>query len=88
MDILLYIGIVGLTIFLANVILMIVRTIRFAFHRRTLECFFPLVILFYAVVANITYSLFFELETFVWILMVASLFLATRPDSERQSPMP
>jgi len=81
MDILLYIGIVGLTIFLANVILMIVRSIRFAFHRRTLECFFPLVILFYAVVANITYSLFFELETFVWILMVASLFLATRPDS-------
>jgi exopolysaccharide production protein ExoQ len=75
-DILLHVGIVGLAIFLVNFILMYVATIKLAFRRRTLEDFFPLVVMVYALAANISFSLFLEVEAFIWLLMVAGWFAA------------
>ena len=79
-DILLHVGIIGLGVFLVNFLLMYVKTIKFAFRRPALEFFFPLIVMIYALVANISFSLFLEVDAFVWLLMVACLFLAERRD--------
>jgi exopolysaccharide production protein ExoQ len=79
-DILLHVGIIGLGVFIVNFILMYVKTIKLAFRRRTMEHFFPLAIMIFALVANISFSLFLEVGAFVWLLMVAGLFLAVRRD--------
>jgi exopolysaccharide production protein ExoQ len=79
-DILLHVGILGLGVFVVNCILMVVKTIKFVFRRRTLECFFPLIVMIGVLVANISFSLFLEVDAFVWLLMVACLFLAERRD--------
>jgi exopolysaccharide production protein ExoQ len=79
-DILLHVGFLGLGVFIVNCILMVVKTIRFVFRRRTLEGFFPLIVMIGVLVANISFSLFLEVDAFVWLLMVACLFLAERRD--------
>jgi exopolysaccharide production protein ExoQ len=76
-DILLHLGGVGLSIFLALFLGMIYRATRHALSKRTFVSFLPLLILFYSLIGNISFSLFFEIEYFVWILMVAALFLTT-----------
>jgi len=81
LDILLHLGILGLLIFLSVLIIAAVRSFRFARARRTLTDFFPLLLMFYAVVGNAAFSLFMETELFVWLLIVIVLF-ETTPRSE------
>lgn len=83
MDILLHLGWVGLSIFSVLFFVMFFRAIRYALSYRTFVSFFPLLILLYSLIGNISFSLFFETETFVWICMVAAFFLAT--DGTRSS---
>jgi exopolysaccharide production protein ExoQ len=77
LDILLHLGSVGLLIFIAVFLLMLYRTFRYFLSKRTFLSFLPLLILFFSLLGNISFSLFFETENFVWMLMVAALFLAT-----------
>ena len=74
-DILLHIGVIGLILFLGAFVLAWVRSIRHALERRTLIDFFPLVFMLFAFIANISFSLFLETESFVWLWLVAVLFM-------------
>ena len=76
-DIYLHLGIVGLVLFLGVLISFAIRAIRYALAQKTLTGFFPMLILIYAVFANITFSLFAETEVFVWFLIVSALFMTT-----------
>jgi O-antigen ligase len=78
LDILLHVGIIGLLLFLTVLLLAFVRSARYAIAHRTLESFFPLIVMIYAVFANISFSLFAETEVFVWFLIVAVLFMTAR----------
>jgi O-antigen ligase len=81
LDIYLHLGVIGLMIFIGVLIQAAVRTVRYALDQKTLASFFPLLVLVYAVVGNITFSLFVETEVFVWFLIVAGLFM-TMPVKE------
>lgn len=77
LDILLNLGIVGAASFLVVFVLTFVRAFRFAFSRDDILNFFPLLLMVYALVVNISLSHFFELEFFVWILAASALFITT-----------
>lgn len=81
LDIFLHLGMVGLLLFLGVLMLLTIRSVRYALAHRTLAGFFPLLIVVYAFFANISFSLFAETEVFVWFLTVAALFMGT-PSSE------
>jgi O-antigen ligase len=78
MDILLHLGALGLIVFMVILGYMFYRTGKYGFRHLTLAGFFPLIVIIYASVANISFSLFLETESFVWLLMVVSLFLTVR----------
>ena len=77
LDIYLHLGIVGVLVFSAVLILITVRTFRYALTQQTLVGFFPLLVMIYAFFANITFSMFAETEVFVWSLIVIVLFMTT-----------
>jgi exopolysaccharide production protein ExoQ len=77
LDIYLHLGIIGLALFVGILVLFTVRAIRYALTQKALTSFFPLLVLLYAIFANITFSLFIETEVFVWFLITASLFMTT-----------
>lgn len=77
-DILLHVGLLGLMLFMGVLILAVVRSFRYALAHRNLQDFFPLLLLFYSLVANISFSLFLETESFIWMLVVAMLFLSAK----------
>ena len=79
LDILLHLGSIGLFVFLAVLGLTCMRAIRFAFAEQTLISFFPILFMMYALVANISFSLFMETEEFVWILIVLMLLTTLHP---------
>jgi O-antigen ligase len=85
LDILLHVGVVGLLIFLIVLVIAFIRSFRYAISHRTLEGFFPLIIMIYAVFANISFSLFAETEVFVWFLIVVVLFMTM--DSPGKEPL-
>jgi exopolysaccharide production protein ExoQ len=79
MDIYLHLGIIGLLMLLGVIVLFAIRAIRYALVQKTLPAFFPLLVLIYALFANVSFSLFAETEVFVWFLIVAALFMTTPP---------
>ncbi len=83
LDIYLHLGITGVVLFFGILTLVAFRTIRYATTQKTLTGFFPLLVLVYAVFANITFSLFVETEVFVWFLIVAALFMTTSVENAR-----
>jgi len=83
LDILLHVGIIGLALFVGVFSTAWVRSLQHMLADRTLEGFFPALFMFYATLANMSYSLFLESESFIWLLLVAILFM-TRRDPERQ----
>jgi len=86
LDILLHLGIVGLLIFVGILTVGFVRSLRYGRAGRTLTDFFPLLLMFYAVVGNLAFSLFLETETFVWLLIVIVLFETTRRADPAERP--
>jgi O-antigen ligase len=83
LDILLHLGAVGLILFLVILGYMVYRTGKYGFRHLTIEGFFPLFVIIYALAANISFSLFLETESFVWLLMVAALFATSKSLSSR-----
>ena len=79
LDILLHVGLIGFIPFLGVLILAFIRSIRFAFGTRSVIAFFPLLLMIFAVFANISFSLFLETESFLWLVMMSVLFLLTKP---------
>jgi O-antigen ligase len=77
LDILLHLGVIGLSIFLGILVIACIRSLRYAISHRTLESCFPLMVMVYAFFANISFSLFAETEVFVWFLIVSVLFMTT-----------
>ena len=69
-DILLHLGIVGLSIFLAILVLAYMRAIQFAVKKTDLFSFIPVFFLIYATLANISFSLFMETEMFIWTILI------------------
>jgi O-antigen ligase len=77
LEILLHLGAVGLGIFIVVLLSLLVRSIWFGIGEKTQTGFFPLLIVTYALVANITFSLFAETEVFIWLLLMTALFMVT-----------
>ena len=77
MDILVYLGVIGLTIFSGVVIQAVVRALRSALRAAASTGFLPLLVLAYVLVANTTISYFLEFESFHWVLLVLVLFIRT-----------
>jgi exopolysaccharide production protein ExoQ len=77
LDVLVHLGIVGLGLLLLLVLVASLRSVRYALTRKTLEDFFPVLFMVYAIVANIPFSLFAETEVFIWFLMIAILVMTT-----------
>lgn len=78
LDILLHLGIIGLLVFVACLVVFAVTIVKRSFQQPSLEGFFPLLVLIYALVANISFSLFLELESFVWLMAVTAFFLSLK----------
>ncbi len=76
-DILLHLGWIGLALFISMLVLTILRVINHILVNRTFLSFLPLFIIIFGLLSNISFSLFFEIEYFVWLLMVAALFMST-----------
>jgi O-antigen ligase len=81
MDILIYLGVFGLGIFMVVVIQNLIRVFQYAIRSSQPLDFIPLLILMYVLVANITISYFVEFENFHWLLFVMTLFMTTKYDS-------
>jgi exopolysaccharide production protein ExoQ len=78
LDMLLHLGIIGAVMFLVTFAIMWQRTYKYALSKRRLIDFFPLILMWFAFFANISFSFFMELESFVWLVMAAVLFQATK----------
>ena len=77
LDILLHVGLAGLIPFLGVLLVAFLRFSRHALQQRSLLAFFPMLVLVFALCANISFSFFLEVETFVWLLLIAVLFRVT-----------
>jgi len=71
LDILLHLGVIGLFIFVLVLFSMIFCSLRYAYKKSDLDAIFPVLLMVFALVANISFSLFLELECFVWLVMIA-----------------
>jgi O-antigen ligase len=71
-DIVLHLGFLGLSILIGLMVIGFVRSIKYFLKLRTLNSAFPLVLLVFTLVANITHSLMLESESFVWSMVIAS----------------
>jgi exopolysaccharide production protein ExoQ len=85
LDLLLHVGIVGLSILLGVLIIASIRSLRFALAHKTLTDSFPLLLIVYAWIANIAFSLLAEREVFVWFLIVVVLFMTTPGSSAAEA---
>jgi exopolysaccharide production protein ExoQ len=78
-DITLHLGIAGLIMTLTIYAQSLKRSIQFTKNGKILSCFFPFIGLIFAFLANITLSMFLELEYIVWFLIVFPFFINTSP---------
>jgi hypothetical protein len=75
---------IGLVLFVGVLGLFALRAFRHALIQKALTGFFPLLVLVYALFANLSFSLFAETEVFVWFLVVASLFMTTSYEKAKE----
>ncbi len=73
LDILLHLGIIGLILFLSILLIASIRFLSGGIAGGSVSAFFPFLLVVFLIVANISFSLFLELETFYWIVLVALL---------------
>lgn len=76
-DVFMHLGWLGIIPFVFSVILASVRSGLYALKERTIISFFPSLILIGIFFINIALSFFLEFESFLWILLVFSLFATT-----------
>ena len=82
-DLLLHIGWIGAIIFTAILVYIGWHSICFAIQERTIISFLSILVLVFALVGNISLSLFLELETFVWVVLICTFFSITRKKQSR-----
>lgn len=78
LEILLHLGAVGAGIFLLFLCTVFIRSYRYALAEKTFYGFFPLLVVCYALLANVSFSLFAETEVFIWFLLVSVLFQVSK----------
>ena len=81
-DILLHIGLIGLTLFLCVWGLAWIRSFQYGFKRGRLLDFFPLIFMTFTLLGNVSFSFFLEVESFVWMIIIALLFAISRKQPE------
>jgi O-antigen ligase len=74
LDVLIYVGVLGLGLFLLVVLMGAVGSVRLAIAAPGPLSLFPLILLAYVVLTNMTNSLFLEFENFHWVLFGLALF--------------
>jgi exopolysaccharide production protein ExoQ len=87
-DIFLHLGMVGVVLFIFALTLCVFRTVKYALCEQTIISFFPIVVMVFVIIANISVSFFLELEAFGWFLMVLAFFRATPLLSGRTNEPP
>ena len=87
LDILLHLGVIGLFIFVLVLFSMIFCNFRYTYKKSDIDAIFPVLLMVFALVANISFSLFLELECFVWLVMVAVWFSVTSELNKEQLPI-
>ncbi len=80
LDVLLNLGGVGLVIFMLLLLVLLYRGVTRLRQGRDFGDTLPLVFLLSACLANVAFSLFFEIESGVWLILVSFLFLRSSPD--------
>ncbi len=73
-DILLHLGSVGLILFLGVIFMASTRFLKQVREEQFLESTLPVILVILLLIANISFSLFMEVESFFWIVLVAMLF--------------
>jgi len=73
LDIFLNIGVLGFLSFIFVLLIVVYRAFRYGVSNNKLASYFPLILMGYVFFANSTFSLFLELESFVWMIVVAML---------------
>lgn len=86
LDILLHLGFAGLSIFLVLFSTAWIRSVTHAVRGRRLIDIFPVMFMLFYSVANLSFSLFIETESFVWMLFVAIVFLTSRRQANGSGP--
>jgi len=85
-DILINTGYVGLALFLVFYLAAWWRSVKYAFRARDIIGFFPLILMSYTLVANVSWSLIFENESFFMLVMISLLFaISNNAPSSRDS---
>jgi O-antigen ligase len=79
LDVQLNLGGVGLSIFMLLLLVLLYRGVARLRRGRDFIDTLPLVFLLSAFLANVAFSLFFEIESGVWLILVAFLFLPSTP---------
>lgn len=73
-DVLLNLGIVGLTAMVAVFIVAWKRVVQFLIRQKTIASIFPLAVMLCATLSNLTFSLLMEIELLIWCAIVVVLF--------------
>jgi O-antigen ligase len=76
-DMFVYLGLVGLGMFLVMTFQVVSRVFSFLAKEQTNSSTWALITLVYVFVSNLTISFFFEFETFHWVLFISVLFMAS-----------
>ena len=81
-DILINTGYVGLILFSFMFLWIFGHSVRFAVKTQTISGFFPLVLMAFVLIANVSWSLIFENESFFMLLMICVLFNVSKRAGE------
>jgi O-antigen ligase len=84
-DILVNTGFIGLFLFSIFYIGAWWRSIKFAWKANSINGFFPLVLLSFTLIANISWSLIFENESFFMLIMISVVFFISKNEAFRET---
>ena len=78
MDVILDVGIVGFTLVCDLLLASGTRSFIWSVNQKTVSSFTQLTLVISVILVNVTYSMFIEIDTSVWIILLISLFSVTR----------
>jgi exopolysaccharide production protein ExoQ len=78
LDVLLELGAVGLLLVVTMLLVAFTRVVKYVFTQSDILAYYPLFILIHIVLINISLSYIFEMESFIWFLLITILFMSAR----------
>lgn len=78
LDILLHLGIIGLGILLAMIVKAFILGLQYLRDKKNNNAIFPILVLAFSLVANITLSLILESESFVWFTAITTFVIVQK----------